>query len=329
MKIGDFFKAQGLKIDKNTGKIDKVVSEEEKKIEREKELKKMGYSPNGEILDKKKMDYDPINEKDYSYSGQYKKFEKKHEELYPNNKLKKKEDKFDDLSYFYGEQDDLEIEKENQKFLDNFDNQNNLENFIKTYEEAQEEKQGGFENENILFDSIKKTKETDKKENKKVEKEDISDYSDFEIDMFKNALKGKLDKKDVSFADGQKMNNEQIEELIDELKNNLPEEFVRTINRRLISENFKWEKESFKNENFVVSYFPDKKNATIKYIMKAEDNMDLGKMNKVFVDSSLKGNKELIKDGSGCLLVFCSPPLQYRGKEQKERIINGKKLVKK
>lgn len=332
MKFGDFFKAQGLKVNKKTGEIDKETNEEDKKIEREKELKKMGYGPNGEILDKKKMDYDPINEKDYSYSGQYKNFEKKHEELYPNNQQNTKEGKTEDMLYFYGEGDldDLVVEKENQRFLDNFENQESLESFIKTYEEAQEEN-GGFENEDILSASIKKTEEFDKKENKRLEKleNELSDYSDFEIDMFKSALNGKLDKKDVQFADGQKMSDKQVSELIDELKNSLPEEFVKLINRRLISEEFNWEKESFKNEKFLVSYFPDKKNALIKYVLKGGEGANLQKLNKVFVDSSLKGNKEIIKDKNGCILVFCSPPLQYNKQGEKERIINGKKLVKK
>ena len=294
MKIGDFFKVQGLKIDKNTGKIDKVVSEEEKKVEREKELKKMGYGPNGEILDKKKINYDPINEKDYSYSGQYKKFEKKHEELYSNQEISKKTDKFDDASYFYGEQDDLQTEKENQKFLDSFSNQENLENFIKTYEEEQSE-------------------EKDLKEYEK-EKAKLSEYSEFEINMFKEALNGKLDKKEIKFADGQKMTEKQVNELIDEFKNEVPEEFVKTINRRLISEKFKWEEENFKNEKIMVSYFPDKKNPSIKYILKETGGTELQTIDKVFVDSSVKGNKEVIRDRNGCLLVFCSMPIKYKNK---------------
>ncbi len=315
MKIGDFFKAQGLKIDKNTGKIDKVVSEEEKKVEREKELKKMGYGPNGEILDKKKINYDPINEKDYSYSGQYKKFEKKHEELYSNQEISKKTDKFDDTSYFYGEQDDLQTEKENQKFLDSFSNQENLENFIKTYEEEQSE-ENDFENKNILLGSAKKIKEKKEKDLKEYEKEKakLSEYSEFEINMFKEALNGKLDKKEIKFADGQKMTEKQVNELIDEFKNEVPEEFVKTINRRLISEKFKWEEENFKNEKIMVSYFPDKKNPSIKYILKETGDTELQTIDKVFVDSSVKGNKEVIRDRNGCLLVFCSMPIKYKNK---------------
>lgn len=315
MKIGDFFKAQGLKIDKNTGKIDKVVSEEEKKVEREKELKKMGYGPNGEILDKKKINYDPINEKDYSYSGQYKKFEKKHEELYSNQEINKKTDKFDDTSYFYGEQDDLQTEKENQKFLDSFSNQENLENFIKTYEEEQSE-ENDFENKNILLGSAKKIKEKKEKDLKEYEKEKakLSEYSEFEINMFKEALNGKLDKKEIKFADGQKMTEKQVNELIDEFKNEVPEEFVKTINRRLISEKFKWEEENFKNEKIMVSYFPDKKNPSIKYILKETGDTELQTIDKVFVDSSVKGNKEVIRDRNGCLLVFCSMPIKYKNK---------------
>lgn len=328
MKIGDFFKAQGLKIDKNTGKIDKNFSEEEKKAEREKELKKMGYGPNGEVLDKKKVNYDPINEKDYSYSGQYKKFEKKHEELYPNNAPNKKEDKFDDSSYFYGEQDDLEIEKENQKFLDNFNNQENLENFIKTYEENQEEK-NDFENENILLNSIKKTKEKKGQEIKEYEKKkrELPEYSEFEINMFKEALNGKLDKKEIKFADGEKMTEKQITELINEFKNEVPEEFVKNINRRLISENFQWENESFKNEKLLVSYFPNKKNPSIKYILKETNNIEPQTIDKIFVDSSVKRNKEVIKDKNGCLLVFCSMPIRRKNKTNIKKPI--KNFIKK
>lgn len=318
--MGEFFKAQGLDLNKKTGRIESKENDKRLEIERAKELEKMGYGPNGEILDKKKINYDPINDKDYSYSAQYKKFEKKHEELYPNQKAEGRTDRFDNISSFYDEQDDLQIEKENQKYLDNFENKESLNNFIKTYEDLSEEEGQGFENEDILANSIKKTIEKDRKseiKNKKDE-ENLSDYSDFEIEEFKKTLTNHLDKKPAKFSNGDEMNEKQKMEMIDELKNNLPEEFVKLINRRLISENFKWEKETFKNENFIVSYFPDKKNPSIKYILKAENDLDLEGMKKVFVNSSLKSNKELIKDGNGCLLVFCSPPLGYKNRDIKQ-----------
>lgn len=288
MKIGEFFKAQGLEVNKTTGRIEKEFS----KTEREKELEKMGYGPDGEVLDQSKVEnYDPLSRSSFE------------------------------------DQDDVEIEREHQKLLDDFSNQESLENFIKTYEEVQNENIGGFENEDILSDSIKKTSEREEREYEK-KKAKLPEYSEFEIKSFKDALSRRLDRREVKFADGQKMSEEQVRKLINEFKTEVPDEFVKMIDRRLISENFQWEEENFKDKKIMVSYFPDKQNPSIKYILRNTKGVEPQIINKVFVDSSVNKNKEVIRDKKKCLLVFCSIPMKRKkSTESKENKKSNKRFA--
>jgi hypothetical protein len=140
----------------------------------------------------------------------------------------------------------------------------------------------------------------------------LPEYSDFEKKEMINALENWLNKNCGHFADGQKMTMEQTLEMVNEFKDNFPEEFSKMIHRKIITKElgqFNWEEESYNGKKSIVSYYPSKEKPFIKYI---NNDIDFKNLDKIFVSGSLGGNGKTIKNKNGCILVFCSAPLYYK-----------------
>ena len=269
----------------------------------------MGYGPNGEILDKKKIkNYDPINGKDYSNEL----FEKK-----------------DEIPY-------------SQEMLDTFSSENNFYNFINEYSLYTEEEnlennneKYSFEDENIQeywskevksrLDKINKEKEAIYKPiNDKISK--MNDYSGFEKAEMQRNLINWLEKKSGCFIDSEKMSKEQTLEIVKEFRDAFPEEFAKMINKKILINdlgNFNWIEEEIKRkgkdekikegeeiekkeENKApkkqyVSFYPNKEHCSIKYIKN-----DLSNTKSVFVNGIFNPNSK--DKPKRPVLVFCSTP---------------------
>lgn len=285
MKLGDFFKNQNIKIE--NGQIKKInESKEAEEKRREKELKKMGYGPNGEILDEKLVkNYDPENQKDYSHQA----FDKK-----------------DEISY-------------SQENLDAFTNEDSLYEFINkqglfTEEENLEnnDEKYSFEDENIQeywFNKIKNKKKTTCEISDIYKK--MPEYSDFEKAEMRRNFENWLDKKNGCFIDSKKLSKEETLEMVKEFRDGFPVEFTKMINHKiLINElgKFKWEEEERDGKKQMVSYYPSKENYSIKYINKDHNFKNL---DKVFVNGVFNQNNNKRKS----VIVFCSAPKNYKMKK--------------
>lgn len=249
-------------------------------LSKEKDLKKMMEDPN----------YDPINNKSYSHHKLFGYFKESPEKKYSNANL------------------------------DTFTNEESFNEFV-LEKEVEEQEKNSFEDENIQEYWSKKIKEMKKTEmkNEKEYYKNLPEYSDFEKKEMVDALDNWLNKRGNHFADGQKMSVEQTLEMINEFKNNFPEEFSKMIHRKIVTKElgqFNWEEESYKGKKSIVSYYPNKEKPFIKYI---NNDIDFKNLDKVFVSGSLGGNKKVIKNKNGCMLVFCSAPLYY-----KEKTVNKK-----
>lgn len=287
MKLESFFKDQNL-IVKNGKITKKEQTMEEQKQQKEKELKKMGYGPNGEILDKNLVNnFDPINQKKYSSEL----FEKKDAIPYSNEML----DTFSDDNSLY-----------------NFINEPTL--FIEEENLKNNEEKDSFEDENIQEYWIKQIK------NKKKNTYEVSDiykkmpeYSDFEKAEMRRNFESWLDKKNGCFIDSEKLSKEETLGMVKEFRDGFPIEFTKMIDHKILTTElgeFKWEKEERDGKQQMVSYYPSKENCFIKYINKDYNfkNLDKVFINGVF-DQSKKNNKRK------SVIVFCSAPKSYKIKK--------------
>jgi hypothetical protein len=285
MKIEDFLPYQGLTVE--GGKI-KTKGEEIKEKIKNKELEEMGYGPNGEILDKKKVkNYDPINRKDYSNEL----FEKKDEVLYSQEMLDTFSD--EDSLYNFINEKGLYVEEEN------------LEN--------NDEKES-FEDENIQeywLNQIKKKKD-DTYEISDIYKK-MPEYTLFEISEMRRNFEDWLDKINSRFIDSEKLTKSQTLEMVKEFRDNFSTEFTTKINHKILSNEigeFKWEEEIKNGKKQMVSYYPNKENYSIKYINKDYNLKDL---DKIFVNNVFHQNKKNNKKESS--IVFCSAPKNLKNKK--------------
>lgn len=197
--------------------------------------------------------------------------------------------------------DDLEEDQIDENFMDSYSTESQNDLFISDNINNDEEKT--FENDTDVL-GIKTSLEKRKRKEEK-----LPEYSEFEKIILKqtvyNYIKGK-----EQFVDDKKLSKEQINEAVNEFKQNFPEEFASLINKKLITSDFKWKKEVFKDKNILVSYYPNLESPKIKYIINL-DNEDKVKIeNKVFVKSSAKTDGTVYKDKDGVVLVFCSIPRQ-------------------
>lgn len=92
-------------------------------------------------------------------------------------------------------------------------------------------------------------------------------------------------------------------ELIAEFKEALPEKYAQIVNRRVLPENIKWTKEMFKDrqgkvQEGLVSYYPDKQNSVIKYVLKTKGKPIIPNSEKFFAS-------HFTTDGKGRVVIFC------------------------
>lgn len=308
--IGDFMKDQGLVLDKGEVKKSEKLSEETKKMEAN-DLKKMMEDPN----------YDPINKK--SYSGEA--FEKKPEipfSRYNKNEspefLENLPETFEDPSDIYENLDEYNLDP---KTIDEFTNEdslysftkkeNNIDNFNDT---DQDDKLGDFEKTDVIdYDDIREKREfkdqKEKREKKRLQM--IPKYTDFEKNSLQEVVKNYINQKE-QFVGERKLSEEQINEAMDEFKQNFPEDFAKMIHKKIMTGDFKWKKETFKDKKILVNYYPSPEEPIIKYVLNLNDK-DSGKkdpITKVFINNSVKEDGKVFKDKEGAVLVFCSKPIK-------------------
>ncbi len=247
--------------------------EKSKTFQEKEDLKKMMEDPN----------YDPINKKSYSSE----KFVAKEELV-----LNRYTEEFEELS------DDNEFEKIEEKTIDSFSNEESFYEYIKNGSEVEETE----EKEDIKA----KEKVSIKKEKRII---DIKpEYSLSEIEALKKFTKDFIDNK----INKEEYSEKQINEAMDEFKQNFPENFAEMINRRVISGDFKWKKEKFNNKEILVNYYPSIKDPKIKYIsfLNKEENINPQELKRIFVEKSVNKDGSTIKDKNGTTLIFCSKPIK-------------------
>lgn len=213
-------------------------------------------------------------------------------------------DVFENPGYF-----DLE-EQVDEDFMDSY-SENFGDNLLTQDDIDYNNKKRTFENNtNVL--GLKT--ETEKKEENEIAKKELKEkpkYSKFEKNVLKQTVYNYIEGKE-QFVDDKKLSKEQIIEAVDEFKQNFPGEFASMINRKLITSDFKWKKEVFKDKDILVSYYPNLEKPKIKYVINLDkENGNKVKIeNKVFVRSSVKSDGTVYKDEKGVILVFCSAPKQ-------------------
>jgi hypothetical protein len=278
-KLEDFFKNNPEDIKKNI--------EDEK---RSKELKSFGYKESGEVIDENKINYDPINKKTYSVGK---------ENFLIENAETYSEEEIGEYIDYLGSNYDKKQEK-----LDH--NEKDLE-------------EDSFEKVDIL--NYWKEKITEEKEE---ENQNIPEYSEQEKDFLSKAAKEWFNKKRIKMADESEISKKEnpeyearVIEMLKEFRDLFPEDYIKTINKKVVSKelaNFDWEEEEFGKRKNMASYYPNKKEATIKFIN--TDNK-FKNLDKVFVTSSVNKKNKIIKDKNGRVLVFCEAPSWYKTKKTK------------
>jgi len=282
---------------------------QKKKQENEEELQKI-------MADKY---YDPTIGKNPLKDGDTKKIEK----LLPNHKnenlISKNRDEISEVLDVFENPDIYDIEEDKNQtdngFIDSYSKE--FEDDLSTQDDIDyNNKKETFENNTDILGL--KTKIEEKKEKKREEEEDAKkelkekpEYSEFERIVLKQTVYNYIEGKG-QFIDDKKLSKEQIIEAIDEFKQNFPGEFASMINRKLITSDFKWKKEIFKDKDILVSYYPNLENPKIKYVINLdkESGNKVKIENKVFVKSSVKSDGTVYKDENGVILVFCSAPKQ-------------------
>jgi hypothetical protein len=282
---------------------------QKKKQENEEELQKI-------MADKY---YDPTIGKNPLKDGDTKKIEK----LLPNHKnenlISKNRDEISEVLDVFENPDIYDIEEDKNQtdngFIDSYSKE--FEDDLSTQDDIDyNNKKETFENNTDILGlktkiEEKKEKKREEEENAKKELKEKPEYSEFERIVLKQTVYNYIEGKG-QFIDDKKLSKEQIIEAIDEFKQNFPGEFASMINRKLITSDFKWKKEIFKDKDILVSYYPNLENPKIKYVINLdkESGNKVKIENKVFVKSSVKSDGTVYKDENGVILVFCSAPKQ-------------------
>ncbi len=297
--IGDFMKNQGLISNEGKIKNSEKFAAETKKRE-EDDLKRMMTDKN----------YDPISRK--SYSG--KAFEKKSEvpfARYNKNEnpefLEDMPEMFEDPNDIYENLDKYDLDSQ---FIDDFTNEDSLYSFTKkenNIDSLNDVNQDNFEEATILdLDEIRENKEAKIREEKR-ELQMLPKYTNFEKKSLQDVVRNYINQKN-QFIGERKLSEKQINEALDEFKQNFPEDFAKMIHRKIMTGDFKWKKETFKNKEILVNYYPSPEKPIIKYVLNLDERVSDKKepITKVFVNSSIKENGKAFKDKGGAILVFCS-----------------------
>lgn len=274
-KLEDFFKNNPEDIKKNI--------EDEK---RNKELESLGYKESGEVIDENKINYDPINKKTYAVGKEN----------------------------FLIEDAETYSEEEVEEYIDYLgDNYDKKQEKLKYNEKEQEE--DSFENIDILNYWKEKINEEESYQN-------VPEYSEQEKSFLSKAAKEWFSKRKIKMADKSEISKKEnpeyedrIIEMLKEFRDLFPKDYIKTINNKVISKelaNFDWEEEKFGKRKNMVSYYPNKEEATMKFIN--TDNK-FKNLDKVFVTSSVNKKNKVIKDKNGRVLIFCEAPSFYKNQK--------------
>jgi hypothetical protein len=234
--------------------------------------------------------------------------ELKNLEIYKEQKAKKDlEEMIKDPNYVPGENGEEGKSYSNKPFerkteiplsnndMDKFAEEYSLYNFIKKEDDIEYDVTKIFENEDLLPFEPKEKKEFTGFEKKSLQ------------DVVKKYING-----EEQFVGNKKLSEGQINEAIDEFKQNFPEDFAKMIHKKTMDCDFKWKKEVFKDKNLLVSYYPNPEKPIMKYILNLNDKNleEKTPITKIFIDNSIKNEKNVFKDKNGTILIFCSKPVK-------------------
>jgi hypothetical protein len=181
--------------------------------------------------------------------------------------------------------------------IDKFAEEYSLYNFIK-------------KEDDIDYDTITRF-EFEEKELLSFEPKEKKDFTEFEKKSLQDVVKKYINGEE-QFVGDKKLLEEQIKEAIDEFKQNFPEDFAKMIHKKTMDCDFKWKKEVFKDKNLLVSYYPNPEKPIMKYILNLNDKNleEKTPITKIFIDNSIKNEKNVFKDKNGTILIFCSKPVK-------------------
>jgi hypothetical protein len=255
--LGNIIEAQGhLKVE-NGKIIDK--NKEIEKQERNEELKKMGYTPDGKILDKTKINSDPISGQKYSP-------QRLHADIDNENII----NEFDKQNFL------IEEEDSDNDDLYSFEN----ENIQKYWQNKIKNKKSNIYKIRDVY-------------------EDRSEYSIGEIGQLEIMAREGFNEGNSHFIDSEKLSKEEILETIKEFRDYFPTKFTEMINHKILPNElgeFNWKEENDRDgKKQLVSYYPNKENYSIKYINK---DYEFKNLDKVFVNGVYNQNKKNSKKES-------------------------------
>lgn len=176
-----------------------------------------------------------------------------------------------------------------------------------------------FAEEYSLYNFTKKEDDVDyntttqfeEKELLSFEPKERKDFTEFEKKSLQDVVK-KYINKEGQFIGDKKLSEEQINEAMDEFKQNFPEDFAKMIHKKAINCDFKWKKEVFKDKDLLVSYYPNPEKPIMKFVLNIDkkNSGEKSPITKIFIDNSMKGEKKVFRDKNGTILIFCSRPIK-------------------
>lgn len=274
--IGDFAKDQNFSIE--DGKLKKVepLTPEEIDKKAEEDLEKMKKDPN----------YDPSTGKSYFGEDQYHDFGNK--------------GRFEDGEPYEIEDDEEYRIEQIEVDIESYANEDSL------YQHFKREMDNKEDNDIDYDDAMGKLEEKIirfKTERKQL-LESTPKYTDFEKESLKAVVAKHLRGREQKIGEKQ-LSKKQVEEALEEFKQNFPADFTKMIHNKVIDNDLKWKKETFDGKKLLVSYYPSIEEPIIKYIMNDEPRSK-DSTNKLFVNTSMKKNGNNYRNKDGSFLVFCS-----------------------
>ncbi len=171
------------------------------------------------------------------------------------------------------------------------------ENMAETLEEEESLKE--FEEINIVEEIKSKIKEELDEEFKR----EVNKRPEFskEEEVFMEAFFNKWFKRHLSKE--KFLTGERELEMISEFKEALPVKYAQIVNRRVLPEKIEWTKEPFRDKQGklkegIVSYYPNKNNSVIKYVLKTEGKPQISDSKKFFA-------AHFIADKKNRVVIFC------------------------
>lgn len=159
-----------------------------------------------------------------------------------------------------------------------------------------------------IIAQIKKEKDHERKEDLDKRPEFSSEEASFMEASFRSWFKKRL-------SGERSLTKIKELEMIAEFKENFPIKYAEITNRRVLPDKIEWKKEMFKDrqgkiKEGLVSYYPNKENSSIKYVLKTTGKPVMPKSEKFFAS-------QFIADKKNGAVIFCE--------EVKPRISSSKK----